>query len=153
MTAGEARLLRGLYDLKYLFGDKWVPAILVALADGPRRRTEILSTVNSFSIGEEWADKHTVLHDSILARTLKKMTEEGLLTRRRSTETFPPRVMYSLRPEVVEFLTVVEPVIVWTEQHPDLMAKAQAYRRRNGGDPGAGVDEFDEVDDTEEVDE
>jgi hypothetical protein len=45
------------------------------------RRKEILSTISSYSIGEEWSDKHAVLHDSILARTLKKITEEGLLTR------------------------------------------------------------------------
>jgi DNA-binding HxlR family transcriptional regulator len=55
-------------------------AILVTLSDGPMRRVEILSTINSYSIGEKWSNKHAILHDSMLARTLKKMTEEGLLT-------------------------------------------------------------------------
>lgn len=75
---GAEKFLRRSYDLKYLVGDKWTLAILVTLSDGPMRRVEIHSTINSYSIGEEWSDKHTVLHDSILARTLKKMTEEGL---------------------------------------------------------------------------
>ena len=78
MTVGDERFLRGLYDLKYLFGDKWAPAILVTLSGGPMRPVEILSTINSYSIGEEWSDKHDFLHDSMLARTWKKMTEEGL---------------------------------------------------------------------------
>jgi DNA-binding HxlR family transcriptional regulator len=97
-----------LYDLKYLFGEESAPAIVVALARGPMRRKEILSTISSYSIGEEWSDRHAVLHDGILARTLKKMTEEGILSRRRDTETFPARVYYSLNPEVMEGYSRVE---------------------------------------------
>lgn len=145
MSLGDIRLLRGLYDLKYLFGDKWVPAILFALSDGPLRRVEILSTVNSYSIGKEWSDKYATLHDSILARTLKKMTEEGLVTRARSSEDFPPKVFYSLNPDVAELLTLIGPLVRWTEQHPELIAKAQAFRRRIGSETSVlvGDDEFD----------
>lgn len=92
MAVEDERFLRGLYDLKYLFGDKWAPAILVTLSDGPMRQKEILSTISSYSVGEEWSDKHATLHDSILARTLKKVTEEGLLARTRRTDTFPVEV-------------------------------------------------------------
>jgi DNA-binding HxlR family transcriptional regulator len=146
MQVGDERYLRGLYDLKYLFGDKWVPAIMVTLSGGPMRRKEILSTISSYSIGEEWSDKHAVLHDSILARTLKKMTEEGLLTRTRRTEAFPVTVTYSLKPEVLEFLKLAEPVIAWVDDHPELVGQAQAYSRRNGDEVGAltGVDELDD---------
>ncbi|WP_158851185.1 winged helix-turn-helix transcriptional regulator [Saccharothrix deserti] len=125
-----------MYDLKNLFGDKWVPAIMVALRDGPLRRVEILSTVNSYSIDENWSDKHAVLHDSILARTLKKMREQGIILRESHTETFPPEVTYSLNPEVVEVLTLAEPLIAWTEKHPELLAQAQAHSRQNNGDAG-----------------
>jgi DNA-binding HxlR family transcriptional regulator len=135
MPVGDERFLRSLYDLKYLFGDKWAPAIVVALASGPMRRKEILSTISSYSIGEEWSDRHAVLHDSILARTLKKMTEEGILSRRRDTETFPARVYYSLNPEVVELLDVLDTVVAWVNKHPGLIAQAQAYRRHNNDNP------------------
>jgi DNA-binding HxlR family transcriptional regulator len=132
MKVDDERFLRGLYDLKYLFGEKWAPAILVTLSDGPMRRKEILSTISSYSIGEQWSDKHAVLHDSILARTLKKMTEEGLLTRTRCTETFPVQVIYSLKPEVLEFLSLAEVLVGWADGHPELVAQAQACRAGSG---------------------
>lgn len=141
MTVGDERFLRGLYDLKYLFGDKWTPAILAALANGPLRRVEILSTISSYSIGEEWSDKHTVLHDSILARYLKKMTEEGLLTRTRSPETFPTKVMYSLTPDVLEFLEIADRALTWVDAHPELISNAQAYRRRPELDDDTGAED------------
>jgi DNA-binding HxlR family transcriptional regulator len=132
MNVGAEKFLRRLYDLKYLVGDKWALAILVTLSDGPMRRVEILSTINSYSIGEEWSDKHAILHDSMLARTLKKMTEEGLLTRTRRTETFPPKVFYSQ--DASEFLQLAEPAIAWADEHTELIAQAQAYSRQRGRD-------------------
>lgn len=134
MTERDDRVLRGLYDLKNLFGDKWVPAILVALRDGPLRRVEILSTVNSYSIDENWTNKHPVLHDSILARTSKKMREQWLIDRRSCDKTFPPEVLYSLAPTVAEVLTLAEPLIEWTLTHPELLSQAQAYSRQSGGE-------------------
>lgn len=134
MPIGDATYLQNLYNLKYLFNDKWAPAIIVALAQGPRRRVDILSTVNSYSIGEEWSDKNGPLHDSILARTLRKMTAEGLLARNRNAETFPPKVFYSVTPEILEFLELADPVIAWAGRHPELMAQAQAYSRRHGAE-------------------
>ena len=141
MTVGDERLLRGLYDLKYLFGDKWVLAILVLLLKGPMRRKEILSTLNSYLIGKEWSDKHTVLHDSYLARVLKKMTEEGLLVRAEDRESFPVRVYYSLKPEVVEFLELSRAMLTWVDANPELIEQAQAYARRNGDESETSTDE------------
>jgi DNA-binding HxlR family transcriptional regulator len=135
MPAVDERLLRGLYDLKYLFGDKWIPAILVVLSDGPMRRKEILSTIRSYAIGEDWSVKNNKLQDSVLERTLTKMTEGGLLTRERRTENFPAAVVYSLTPEVLDFLSLTESLVAWTERHPEIIAQAQAYARRNDGGP------------------
>lgn len=103
MNAGGERLLRGWYDLKYLFGDKWAPAILVTLSDASMCRQKILSTITSYSIGKEWPDKH-VLHDNILARTPEEDDEEGLVTRTSDTTTFPHWVHYTLNPDVFEYL-------------------------------------------------
>lgn len=144
MNVGAEKFLRRLYDLKYLVGDKWTLAILVTLSDGPMRRVEIHSTINSYSIGEEWSDKHAILHDSILARTLKKLTEEGLLARARRTDIFPPQVFYSLTQDAVDFLRLAEPAIAWAEEHTELIAQAQAYCRKRGRDVGTlnGIDEL-----------
>lgn len=140
--AVDRELLRQFYDLKQLFNDKWAPAILVTLAEGRMRRVDILSTLQSLSYGAEWSDKQTPLHDSIFARTLKRMTEEGLLLRTEpDSPTFPAEVYYALTPPMEEFLNVVSPVQEWARRHADLIARAQAHRRRSGhGDdnsPGA----------------
>ena len=134
MTDRDDRALRGLYDLKNLFGDKWVPAILVALPGRPAARAEILSTVNSYSIDENWTNKHAVLHDSILARTLKKMREQGASFARVCDKSFPPEVAYSLTPMVAEVLTLAEPLIEWTRAHPELLSQAQAHSRHSGAE-------------------
>lgn len=144
MAERDDGVLRGLYDLRNLFGDKWVPAIVVALRDGPLRRVDILSTVNSYFIDENWTDKHPVLHDSILARTLKKMRMQGLVVRERSTKSFPPEVEYSLNPAVVEALEAAEPLIAWTRTHSDLLAQAQKYSREHGPHGGPSADEGDD---------
>jgi DNA-binding HxlR family transcriptional regulator len=149
MNAGDERLLRGWYDLKYLFGDKWAPAIVVTLSGGPMRRKELFATISSYSIGKEWSDKH-VLHDSILARTLKKMTEEGLVTRTSDTTSFPHRVYYTLNPEVSAYLEFAKVLLPWVDAHPELIAQARAYARRNGD--GNGIDALTEAADLAELD-
>jgi DNA-binding HxlR family transcriptional regulator len=133
VVGDEQRLLRDLTNLKYLFGDKWAPAIVVALTRGRMRRVEILSTVNSYSIYENWSNKRVILHDSILTRTLKKMTKEGLLVRTESTVSFPREVYYSLTPVVAELLSAIEPAVEWARRNPELIAAAQAYTRHHGG--------------------
>lgn len=118
------------------------------------RRVEILSTINSYSIDKEWSDKHAILHDSMLARTLKKMAEEGLLARARRTEIFPPEVFYSTNQSALEFLQLAEPFISWADEHAELIAQAQAYSRRRGRDVGTltGIDELNDgaVDDEDD---
>jgi DNA-binding HxlR family transcriptional regulator len=103
------------------------PAILVTLQDGPMRRKEILSTVNSCSIGKEWSDKH-VLHGSILARTLKKMTEKGLVTRASDTMTFPQRVYYTLNPDGSEYLEIAKALDPWVDAHPGIHRAGSGIR-------------------------
>jgi hypothetical protein len=90
----------------------------------------------------------------MLARTSKNMTEEGLLTRARCTETFPPQVFYSLKQDALEFLQLAEPAIAWAGEHAELIAQAQAYSRQRGRDVGmlTGIAELDEstVDDEDD---
>ncbi|GAA2975790.1 winged helix-turn-helix transcriptional regulator [Actinokineospora diospyrosa] len=138
MAERDERLLRGLYDLKNLFGDKWTAAILVALRGGPLRRVEILSTVNLYSIDENWSDKRAVLQDSILARALKKMRQQGVIIRESNQATFPPEVTYSLSPEVTAALDLAEPLLCWAEENSTLLARAQALGRQSANTAGPG---------------
>jgi DNA-binding HxlR family transcriptional regulator len=95
---------------------------------------------------------HDVLHDSILARTAKKLTQDGLVVRTRRTETFPPEVFYSLTQDGLEFLRLTEPAIAWVEEHAALIARAQENRRRPDGDGGTlGITDLDaDLDDEDE---
>ena len=82
------------------------------------------------------------------------MTGEGLLTRVRCTKTFPVTVTYELKPEVLEFLTLAETLVAWADGHPDLIAQAQAYSRRNGDEIGTltGIAELDDIGLTDDED-
>ncbi|WP_051772744.1 hypothetical protein [Saccharothrix sp. NRRL B-16314] len=95
---------------------------------------ESLSTVNSYFIDENRTDKHAVLHDSILARTLKKTREQGVIVRESCDKSFPPEVMYSSTQAVAEVLTLAEPLIEWTRAHPGLFFQAQAPSRHSGAE-------------------
>jgi DNA-binding HxlR family transcriptional regulator len=110
---------------------------MVALYDGPLHYNEILSTVRSYRVVEGWTDKHSTLHDGVLANTLRKMTAEGLLIRSEESGTFPPGVSYSLNPEAARVLTASQPVVQWLRDHPSFVVRAQGYRHANNG--GAGT--------------
>lgn len=139
MTVVDETFLRDLYSARFLFEDKWAPAIMVALYDGPLHYNEILSTVRSYRVVEGWSDKHSTLHDGVLANTLKKMTAEGLLIRSEESGTFPPGVSYSLNPEAAKMLTASQPVVQWLRDHPYFVTRAQGYRHTNN--TGAGIDD------------
>jgi hypothetical protein len=54
-----------------------------------------------------------------------------------------------LNPEVLTFLTLAETLVGWVDDHPELIAQAQAaYSRRNGDEPDSltGIDELDDLD-------
>jgi DNA-binding HxlR family transcriptional regulator len=70
--------------------------------NGPLRRKDILARIRTHPVAHEWSDKRDVdLKDTILGRTLKKMSAEGLLLRQRRTGVFPAETYYSLTPEAL----------------------------------------------------
>lgn len=62
------------------------------------------------------------------------------MTRTRNTQAFPVTVAYSLKPEVLTFLTLAEKLVGCADDHPELIAQAQTYSRRTG------IDELDDLD-------
>lgn len=134
MECDDKWLLRELQDVKHIFGDKWTIPVMVALADGPLRRSEILATVSSYSIDEHWPGGATVLHDSILTRALRRMVAEGLVVRHELRDSFPRHVRYELRPEAEDFLTRVRHVVGWSKGNEHVVARAQAIHRVHNGE-------------------
>lgn len=126
MRTDDETFLRNTYTLRRLVGDKWTPAILFALADGPQRPSEIMATINTFSpMAEEWTERRFKLHDSILARALRKLVEEGLVVRHDDGESFPPRVFYALTGPAQEYLKMERPLADWAGRHVEQIAASR----------------------------
>ncbi|WP_418153398.1 winged helix-turn-helix transcriptional regulator [Actinoalloteichus caeruleus] len=128
MEATDEEFLTRWYEVRSLLGDKWVPAVLLVLSAGPLRRVEILSTIRSYPLSVEWSEKVSVLHDSILTKVLKKLTDEGLLLREQKEEVFPPYVTYALTPAAREFVSAMGVLVEWARRHEEVIARAHAIR-------------------------
>jgi hypothetical protein len=76
---------------------------------------------------------------------LKKVTEEGLWLVS-GAQRLSVTVTYSLKPDVLEFLTLSRTLVAWADDHAELIAHAQAYSRRNGDETSTltGTSELDE---------
>lgn len=135
MKPDDRCFVRDAAAVKHIFGDKWTIPVMVALAGGPMRRSEILTTVDSYSIDENWPGKATVLHDSILSRALRKMVAEGLVARQELPDVFPRHVRYELLPEAADFLDRVRQVVGWSEHNAHVVANAQEFHRLQTGEP------------------
>jgi DNA-binding HxlR family transcriptional regulator len=114
MTARQRRdLARQQYDA-YLaecptreilqrLSDKWVTLLLNALADGPRRYSDLGRTVAGIS-------------PKMLTQTLRTLERDGLVTRRVTVQV-PVRVDYELTTLGRDFLPIVCAIKDWAEQH------------------------------------
>ena len=113
----EEIVLRDTSAVRRLFGDKWSPVVLAVLEQGPMRRSVILSTVNALVADGD--DAPGMLHDSTLARTLRKLTEKQLIDRRQVDGAFPPRVFYALKSDAREYLDLERRLADWARRHGD----------------------------------
>jgi DNA-binding HxlR family transcriptional regulator len=83
--------------------DKWVTLVLTALADGPRRYSELSRTIAGVS-------------QKMLTQTLRLLERDGLVTRT-LTASVPVRVDYQLTPLGRTLLPVVRAIKDWSETH------------------------------------
>ena len=98
--------------------DKWVTLVLTALADAPRRYSELSRTIAGVS-------------QKMLTQTLRMLERDGLLTRT-ITPSVPVRVDYELTPLGETILPVVGAIKHWSEAHIEQIHEARAgYDERN----------------------
>ena len=83
--------------------DKWVTLVLTALADAPRRYSELSRTIAGVS-------------QKMLTQTLRLLERDGLVTRT-ITASVPVRVDYQLTPLGRTLLPVVRAIKDWSETH------------------------------------
>src|SRR5450830_1890637 len=80
---------------------KWGVLVLVALADGQQRWSELRRRAEGVS-------------EKMLAQTLKTLERDGLV-RRQAQPTIPPRVDYSLTPRGRELTEHLLPLFGWVQ--------------------------------------
>jgi DNA-binding HxlR family transcriptional regulator len=92
--------------------DKWVTLVLNALADGPRRYSELARVVAGVS-------------QKMLTQTLRSLERDGLVARE-LTPAVPVRVDYELTPLGRDLLPIVRSIKTWAESHIDAIEAARA---------------------------
>ena len=99
-----------------VISDKWVTLVLTALADGPRRYSDLARTIAGIS-------------QKMLTQTLRTLERDGLVTRS-VTPSVPVRVDYELTALGQTMLPVVGAIKQWSETHIEEIHSARtAYDR------------------------
>jgi DNA-binding HxlR family transcriptional regulator len=94
--------------------DKWVTLVLTALADGPKRYSELARQIAGIS-------------QKMLTQTLRGLERDGLLVRT-ITPAVPVKVDYELTPLGKTILPVVAAIKQWSEAHiEEIQASRSAY--------------------------
>jgi DNA-binding HxlR family transcriptional regulator len=94
--------------------DKWVTLILVALADGALRYSDLCRVIAGVS-------------QKMLTQTLRTLERDGLVSRT-VTPTVPVRVDYALTPLGQSLMPAVNALKAWSEQHiGEIHASRAAY--------------------------
>ncbi len=102
------------HDLLATLSDKWLTLVVAALADGPRRYSELARTVAGAS-------------QKMLTQTLRKLERDGMISRQ-VTPSVPVRVDYELTPLGLSLHTVVLQFKTWAESHmDDVIVAREAY--------------------------
>ena len=95
-------------------GGKWTSLMILGLADGPRRFSQLRRFIPDIS-------------QRMLTQTLRDLQRDGYLTRT-VYPSQPPSVEYGLTPLGHSFLALLRSLVQWsTENHAAIRAARQAY--------------------------
>lgn len=111
-TGDRTTCLRHLLTFAQMLGGQWHPDILMALADGPCRYTELLAKVRSTTVNDR------CLQSSVLNRTLRRLERDELIRRVEEPGAWPRTVRYFLTPSAHDLLTTLASGLI-QNQHPE----------------------------------
>ncbi|MFF7982867.1 winged helix-turn-helix transcriptional regulator [Streptomyces sp. NPDC007901] len=133
-SSDKHRFLQGLHDIRHLLSGEWTWDVLVALLDEPLQYTKLLDTIRSLDNDTGWPSrKHRHLQDSQLNRTLRRL-EQGELVKRTREATFPYHATYEISLAAVELLTAASSLVLWAEDHADLLDRVRQRRKEDVSD-------------------
>lgn len=95
----ECRLFR---EAAELAGRKWTAAILLALARGAERFSELHASIDGIS-------------DRLLAARLRELESQGLVTRTVVPST-PVQIRYGLTGSGAELIAILQPLVRWAKR-------------------------------------
>ncbi|MCP2169213.1 winged helix-turn-helix transcriptional regulator [Goodfellowiella coeruleoviolacea] len=98
--------------------DKWVSLVLTALADGPRRYSDLARKIAGVS-------------QKMLTQTLRVLERDGLVSRA-VTASVPVRVDYALTPLGRSLLPLMGAIKAWAEEHIEEVVAARASYDQRG---------------------
>ncbi|WP_091449660.1 winged helix-turn-helix transcriptional regulator [Actinokineospora iranica] len=99
-------------------GDKWTAMVVLCLADGPRRFSEIRVPLRRVT-------------PKVLTETLRAMERDGMLTRTAYPE-IPPRVVYELTDLGRSLLDLVDACRKWGDAHlSEVLAARAAHQNQD----------------------
>lgn len=108
-------------QLMETLGDKWTGFTIVALADGPKRRSELSERIAGAS-------------QKVLTNTLRELERDGLVTRT-VTPSVPVRVDYELTELGRSLLPILASLKTWAEQNmPEVLRARDRYEGVLDGD-------------------
>jgi DNA-binding HxlR family transcriptional regulator len=108
-------------DVLDRLGQKWATLLVMALAERPRRFSDLQRLVPDIS-------------KRSLAQALRNLEEDGILTRH-VFPTKPPSVEYRLAPLGRSMLEPLAAIIAWAEQSHDAIRKARSRYAQEGVPP------------------
>jgi len=106
-------------------GDKWSVLVIVLLADGPKRFSELRRAIEGIS-------------QRMLTLTLRGLERDGLVTRT-LYPTIPPRVDYELTRLGRTLLGPVQTLAAWAVKHRVEIQEARARQDLNNARQAKGV--------------
>lgn len=98
-------------DVLDCIGDRWSLLVLMSLANGPRRFTEVKRAIGDIS-------------QRMLAQTLRSLERDGYVTRK-VYPTAPPKVEYALSPLGNSLLEKIAPLVQWADENHARVGKAR----------------------------
>lgn len=84
-------------------GDRWTVLVVVALADGRLRFSELRTRIEGIT-------------PKVMTQTLRALERDGIITREVFAEV-PPRVEYELTALGRDLLAPIDAIRVWAEEH------------------------------------